>query len=297
MKKKLAQMHSEKKQKLFVFTPPIFFLIFFLLIPILNIFIFSFWSLDPQTGMMKADFNFNNYATFFSHFMYFQSFIRTIEITFKVTLITLILAYPTAYYIAFYVNPKIQSFLIFLIILPSWSSLLIRTFSWMSVLRADGFLDTIFKSIHLISEPLNILYTEKAVVLGLVHIYLPFMILPIFSNLKNFDISLLNAARVLGATSLRAFLRITLPISLPGIVTGVFLVGLPSFGAFIIPKLLGGTSDIMIGNVIEMQFKDVFNWPFGAAVAGIMTLILVISMYLFNRFIGLELISGAAKKR
>ena len=288
---------AREREKLFVLSPSLFFLVFFLIFPIINIFIFSFWSLDPDTGLMQSDFTLQNYLTFFSHFMYFHSLFRTVQITVVVTIVSLLLAYPTAYFIAFSVNPKIQSFLLFLVILPSWSSLLIRTYSWMSVLRVDGFLDSVLQSAHLTSQPLNLLYSKTAVIIGLVHIYLPFMILPIYSNLKNLDMSLLDAARALGASASRAFLRVTLPLSFPGIATGVFLVGLPSFGAFVIPKILGGTSDVMIGNVIDMQFKEVFNWPFGAAVAGMMTLMLLLSMYLFNRFIGLERLSGSTKER
>ena len=281
-------MLSSKREKIAILIPPLFFLLFFLVLPLINIFVFSFWSIDSNSGILKPDFTFSNYLIFFSKYMYLQSFLRTLEVTIIVVFITLVCAYPTCYFLAFFVQPKFQTFILFLVILPSWSSLLIRTFSWMVVLRPNGFIDYILNFMELYDQPLNLLYTKTAAIIGLVHIYLPFMILPIYSCLKNFDLSLISTARSLGASPIRAFLRITLPLSLSGVITGIFLVSLPVFGAFITPKLLGGTRDIMLGNVIEMQFKDLYNWPFGAAISSIITLILLLSLFLFNKFIGLN---------
>lgn len=284
---------SLKSEKIVILTPPIIFLLFFLVLPLINIFIFSFWSIDSKSGILRPDFTFSNYLLFFSKYMYLQSLIRTLEVTIVVVFVTVVCAYPTCYFLAFFVPPKLQTFFLFLVILPSWSSLLIRTFSWMVVLRQNGFLDYILNLMGLYDEPTNLLYTKTAAIIGLVHIYLPFMILPIYSCLKNFDVTLVSAARSLGASPFRAFLRITLPLSMSGVITGVFLVSLPVFGAFITPKLLGGTRDIMLGNVIEMQFKDLYNWPFGAAISSIITLILLLSLYVFNKFVGLNKIFNA----
>jgi ABC-type spermidine/putrescine transport system permease subunit I len=281
-------MTQKTISKFLVLSPPSIFLTMFLIVPLINIFVYSFWGIDPQTGMMRPGLNLDNYITFFSKYMYLQSFIRTIEVTSVVVCVCLIFAYPSAYYLAYSVSKKWQPFLLFLIILPSWSSLLIRTFSWMVVLRPNGFFDSYLKMLNLYDQPLSILYTKTAAIIGLIHIYLPFMILPIYSCLKNMDKNLILAARTLGATSTRAFLRITLPLSSAGIITGVFLVTLPVFGAFITPKLLGGTRDIMLGNVIEMQFKDLYNWPFGAAISSIFAIVILITLYFFDKVVGLD---------
>ncbi len=287
---------SRDREKFLVLGLPLAFLLLFLIAPLVNIFVYSFWSLDPATGMMKSDWTLRNYLKFFAHHMYLQSLQRTLEVTLLVTGISLLFAYPVAYFVAIFVDKRMQGLLLFLIILPSWTSLLIRSFSWMSVLRSEGFLDKLLLSVGFISQPMSLLYSKTAVVIGLIHIYLPFMILPIYSNLRNLDLSLLDAARDLGATAFRAFLRVTLPLSFPGIATGVFLVALPVFGAFVTPKILGGTGDVMIGNVIEIQFKGVFNWPFGAAIASMVALLLLASMFAFNRFVGMERLSGSSGK-
>jgi spermidine/putrescine transport system permease protein len=247
--------------------------------------------------MLKPDLTLKNYSTFFSHPMYFKSMKRTLEVTAIVTAISILIGYPTAYFIALGTGVRFHSFLLFMVILPSWSSLLIRSFSWMSILRDDGLLNSFLKATRIVPQPPTLLYTETGVIVGLLHIYLPFMIMPIYSSLKNLDLSLLEAAKDLGANAFRAFLRVTLPLSFSGIITGTFLVALPVFGAFITPKILGGTKDVMIGNLVEIQFKEIFNWPFGAAVGTIVTLLVLVTMFLFNKYIGAEQLYGPGKGR
>jgi ABC-type spermidine/putrescine transport system permease subunit I len=279
---------SSRREKILVLALPVAFLLAFVVIPLLNVFYYSLWSLDPVTGLMKPSLTLKNYIEFFSKTLYLEILRRTAEITVLATAIGLVVAYPIAYYVAILADKTWQPMLLFLIILPFWSSLLIRTFSWMTVLRENGFLDRLLLDLGLVSAPLSLLYSKTAVVIGLVHVFLPFMILPIYASLRNLDLALLEAARDLGATPLRAFVRVTLPLSLPGVAAGVLLFGLPAFGAFITPKLLGGTGDVMIGNVIEIQFKGIFNWPLGASVAALVTVLMLAGAFVFRRVIGVR---------
>jgi putrescine transport system permease protein len=173
--------------------------------------------------------------------------------------------------------------LLMLIILPFWTSFLIRVYSWMGILSQEGYLNQFLLGTGLISEPLTILNTNIAVYIGIVYTYLPFMILPIYSSLERLDISLLEAAEDLGCSRLQAFWLVTLPLSRPGMIAGSFLVFIPTLGEFVIPSLLGGSGTLMIGKVLWEEFFSNRDWPVASAVAVILLLILIIPIILFQR--------------
>jgi spermidine/putrescine transport system permease protein len=172
---------------------------------------------------------------------------------------------------------------LFLVILPFWTSFLVRTYAWMFLLRDTGLLNTILQSLHLIGEPLPLLYNNGAVLLGLVYGYLPFMILPLYSTLERLDPSLLEAAADLGAKPFTALLRVVIPLSAPGIRAGSILVFIPCVGAFLTPDLLGGGKTVMIGNLVQNQFTTARDWPFGSAISLAVMAIVVLLMIVFLR--------------
>jgi len=191
-----------------------------------------------------------------------------------VTVATAVLAYPVAYTIALVVSARWRSALLLLVIIPFWTSFLIRTYAWMVILRTEGLVNNVLVALHLIHEPL-LLYTPFAVFIGLVYGELPYMILPLYAVLQKLDRSLLEAAADLGAGRWRAFWRVTLPLSVPGLVAGCVLVFIPSIGSFITPDLLGGAKTIMVGNLIQNQFAAVRDQPFGSAVAFALTFVVL----------------------
>ena len=284
-------------EKVVVLSLPILFLVGFMVAPLFSIFVYSFYSLDSITGMMVQDFTLSNYMRFFQQPVFLGSLGRTVEITLAFSSISLVLSYPVAYFIAIKASPRWQLVLLFLVVLPSWTSFLIRNFSWMAVLRTNGFLDTILMDMGVIAEPASLLYTRPAVIIGLLHSYMPIMILGIYAGLRTLDMSLLEAARDLGATAARAFLRVTLPLSFPGIATGILLGGVPVLGSFLTPQILGGPGDLLIGNLIEIQFKEAFNWPLGAAMASVVTIVLLTGVFIFNRYVGLAGLSRSNELR
>jgi putrescine transport system permease protein len=171
-----------------------------------------------------------------------------------------------------------------LIILPFWTSFLLRVYAWVGLLKTNGVINNTLLALGLIDEPLTLLYTDFAVYIGIVYSYLPFMILPLYSNLEKHDLTLLEAAADLGARPFKAFLKVTLPLSMPGIVAGCLLVFIPAVGEFVIPSLLGRTDQLMIGTVLSAQFFGARNWPVAGAVAIVLLLVLLLPILLFQRY-------------
>jgi putrescine transport system permease protein len=198
------------------------------------------------------------------------------------TFLTLLVAYPMAYGMA-RAPEHWRATLLMLVILPFWTSFLIRVYAWMGILGKEGFLNAALLWLGLIDEPLTILNTNTAVYIGIVYTYLPFMILPIYSTLEKLDGSLLEAAEDLGCSRAQAFWLITIPLSRPGVIAGCFLVFIPTLGEFVIPSLLGGSNTLMIGKVLYEEFFSNRDWPVASAVAVILLLILVIPIVLFQR--------------
>jgi putrescine transport system permease protein len=214
--------------------------------------------------------------------LYWESYLYSLRIAALTTLAALAIGYPLAYAMA--AAPKRwQGILIVLVVLPFWTSFLIRVYAWIGILRPEGLLDTALAGLGLGGEPLRLLNTESAVLIGMVYSYLPFMVLPLFATLEKLDRSLLEAAADLGATPLRAFWSVTLPLSLPGILAGSALVFIPAIGEFVIPDLLGGPDTVMIGKVLWNEFFSNRDWPLASAVAIVLLIVLVLPLVLLQR--------------
>ena len=192
------------------------------------------------------------------------------------TALCLVISYPVAYYIAVVAPARRKNLLLALVVIPFWTSFLIRTYAWMLLLRTEGLINTLLLSTGLIDAPLNLLYNEMAVMVGLVYGELPFMILPLYASLEKLDLTLLEAAGDLGAHHASTFWRITVPLTMPGIVAGIVLVFIPSIGQFVVSDLLGGAKSMLAGNLIQNQFAVARNKPFGSAVAFELTAVVLV---------------------
>jgi spermidine/putrescine transport system permease protein len=244
-------------------------LVGFLLVPLLYLLAVSFAQRSPY-GMVEWVWGLRNYARAFEP-VYLEIYWRSIWMALLTTGLCILLGHPVAYTIALRVPPKWKSVLLLLVVIPFWTSFLIRTYAWMVILRTEGFINTSLQTLHLTDEPVRLLYTPLAVFIGLVYGELPFMILPLYAVLEMLDRSLLEAAQDLGARGWATFLKVTLPLSMPGLVAGSVLVFIPSIGAFITPDLLGGARTMIVGNLIQNQFAMVRDQPFGSAVAFLLT--------------------------
>ncbi|WP_323767659.1 ABC transporter permease subunit [Marinovum sp.] len=229
-----------------------------------------------------SDLDMENFTWLTTDDLYWKAYLSSVRIAFISTLLTLVAGYPIAYAMA-RANPEWRPTLLMLVILPFWTSFLIRVYAWMGILSNEGLLNGLLLQIGLISEPLTILNTNTAVYIGVVYTYLPFMILPIYSALEKMDDSLLEAAEDLGCSRLQAFWLVTVPLSKQGIIAGCFLVFIPVVGEFVIPSLLGGSGTLMIGKVLFEEFFNNRDWPVASAVAVILLLILIVPIVLFQR--------------
>lgn len=229
-----------------------------------------------------AKLDFENYRFIFSDDLYLNAYWSSLKIAGLSTLITLLVAYPVAYGMA-RAPREWQPTLMMLVILPFWTSFLIRVYAWIGILKKEGLLNLFLMNIGAINEPLTILNTTTAVCIGIVYSYLPFMILPIYSSLEKMKPSLIEAAEDLGCPPWRAFWQVTFPLSLPGVIAGCFLVFIPAVGEFVIPDLLGGSDTLMIGKTLWSEFFNNRDWPVASAVAVVLLLVLVIPIVLFQR--------------
>ena len=237
---------------------------------------------DTGIGAFLADLDFENFTFLTTDDLYWKAYLSSLKIAVVSTLLTLLIGYPIAYSMA-RATPEWRPTLLMLVILPFWTSFLIRVYAWMGILSNEGLLNQFLIWSGLISEPLTILNTNTAVYIGIVYTYLPFMILPIYATLEKMDDSLLEAATDLGCTRTSAFWLVTIPLSKPGIIAGCFLVFIPTLGEFVIPSLLGGSQTLMIGKVLWEEFFNNRDWPVASAVAIILLLILIIPIILFQR--------------
>jgi spermidine/putrescine transport system permease protein len=277
----LALFHSRPRLQLAALLGPgALWLLFFFLAPLLIMFSYSFMKRGIYGGV-EPGFTFEHYLRFFDS-LYLLILARTTAYAIVCTILCLLLGYPVAYAIAR--GGHWRNLLLFLVILPFWTSFLVRTFAMIFLLRDTGLINSALMAIGLVSEeaPLPLLYTPTAVMMGLVYGFLPFMVLPIYSSLEKLDLSLLEAAEVLGARPTARFFRVTLPLSMPGVVAGCLLVFIPALGSFLTSDLLGGAKQMMIGNLVQQQFTSARNWPFGSAASfAVMTLVLgAVMLYL-----------------
>ena len=228
-----------------------------------------------------AELSFDNYVWLTEDNLYIRSYLSSLWIAGTSMLITLVVGYPIAYGMAR--APKAwRPTLLMLVILPFWTSFLIRVYAWIGILKKEGLLNLLLTNLGIIDQPLTILNTNTAVYIGIVYSYLPFMVLPLYSALEKLDESLLEAAEDLGCTPLKAFWLVTFPLSLPGVVAGCFLVFIPAVGEFVIPDLLGGSETLMIGKTLWVEFFANRDWPVSSAVAVLLLLLLIVPIVLFQ---------------
>jgi spermidine/putrescine transport system permease protein len=254
-------------------VPLSFWMIAFIALPLLYIIFMSFLQRGEDGGLVYS-FTLSNY-TRMGNPLYIKIFYDSLKIAFITTLLTLIFGYPFAYF-ATKISKRFRILVLMIIIIPFWTNSLIRAYGWMVLLRTEGLFNNILISLHLIKEPLKMLYTYGAVLIGMVYTLFPFMVLPLYNSIEKLDKSYLEAAKDLGASRWKAFLTITIPLTMPGIISGTILVFIPSIGLFYIPDLMGGSKVILIGNLIKNQFLQSRDWPFGAALSIMMIFISLI---------------------
>ncbi|QDC09640.1 ABC transporter permease [Oceanicola sp. D3] len=257
---------SDAKKGLLLAAPPGLYAVLLLAVPLGAVLLLSFWSQDFLT--LDRTFTLKNYREAFTEPLYMLLLGRSLLISGAVTLATVVLAFPIAYFVSFYVRPERKSLWIFLITIPFWTSYLIRVFLWKVILGYNGVLNSSLQGLGIIDEPLTfILYNANAVVITLAHAFAPFAILPIFVALEKIDRSLLEASRDLGEGMFRTFTRVTLPLAMPGVVAAILIVFIPTIGDYVTPRLVGGPDGLMIANMIQTQFLKLNNAPMGAALA------------------------------
>jgi spermidine/putrescine transport system permease protein len=254
-------------------------LLVFFLIPILIMLVYSVMPRGIYGGVERG-FTLEHYRRFFDP-LYLDILQRTFVWSIACTVICLLLGYPVAYVIAR--GGRWKNLLLFLVVLPFWTSFLVRTFAMIFLMRDTGFINIWLLKLGLVQDPITMLYTPFAVMAGLVYGFLPFMILPIYASLEKLDLSLLEAAEVLGARPAARFRRVTLPLSMPGVVAGCLLVFLPALGSFLTSDLLGGAKQLMIGNLVQNQFSAARNWPFGSAASFIVMTLVLAAVMLYLR--------------
>ncbi len=268
------------KTLLILLLPATIWLLIFFVVPLIIVLIYSFLERGTYGGV-TWEFTLKNYQRL-ANDLYGNIIWRSLGLASLTTLICLIIGYPIAFLIAT-ISGRWRNLLLFLVIIPFWTNFLVRTYAGMVILRSEGVINTFLQSLNLISEPLNLLFTPFAVLVGLIYGYLPFMILPLYATIERLNFSLVEAAQDLGANHIKTFFRIILPLTLPGIMAGSVLVFIPALGAFITPDILGGAKTVMVGNLIQNQFLQARDWPFGSALSmGLMILVLIPVMIYFR---------------
>ena len=273
-------MNTLKRNILLI--PGLAWIFIFLILPCILIISLSFFERGIYGGI-DYNFNFENYSRVVE-FTYLKILLNSSKIAFLSGFFAVLFGYPAAYFI--YKAPaKYQIALLFLVMLPFWSNYLIRTYAWMVLLNNQGLINTILINLNIIKEPLNILYTEFSVIIGLIYNYLPFVILSIYSSVSKLDQNLIEASKDLGGSSIKTFFLVTLPLTLPGVAAGFIFVFVLSIGNFITPDLLGGGKFLMIGNLIYDQFLSARDWPFGASLSFVLISIMLFLLFLQAVFV------------
>lgn len=254
----------------------------FVLIPNLGVIGISFLTRD-EADFINFTLTLDSYKKLFSA-LYLQVFFKTFIIALSVTIVCLFFSYPFVYTISHTIQNKVlKDFLLILVIIPFWTSSLIRTYSMMLVLRANGLLNNLLLNLGVINEPLDLLYNWFAVIIGLIYSSLPFMILPLYAAFEKLDHSYIDAAQDLGADKLDTLTKVIIPLTKPGIAAGCILVFLSTLGMFFIPELLGGSKEILVGNLVKNQFLVARDWPFGTAITTMLTILVIVLMVFYAR--------------
>ena len=263
---------SSHRTTYWLLTPGILWSVAFLFIPLIVVGVISFATRGTYGGVIWQ-FNLENYRDLW-HVVYARIFGQSLVLAFLTTVICLVMGFPLAYYIA-RLSPRWQAVWLMLIMIPFWTNFLVRTYAWMFILRTEGLLNTLLLGLGVITTPLDLLYTDKAVLIGLVYGYLPFMVLPLYATLERLDPALVEAAKDLYANQWSVFRRVIVPLAKPGIIAGCLLVFIPSLGAFITPDLLGGARNMMVGNLIQHEYLVARDWPLGSAISLILLIVVI----------------------
>jgi spermidine/putrescine transport system permease protein len=267
--------------KTMVSVPPLLWVGFFLLLPYALMLAHSFWTV--RDGVIVHQWSLGNYAELFAKPVYLEVLFRTLRIAGAVTLCSLFLGYPLAYYLAFHAGAH-KDLLYQLVIMPLWVSYLVRGYAWKTILGSEGVLNGFLQYVHLTHEPVGfLLYSPFAVVLVLTHIYTPFVFLPIYASLEHIPRPLVEASQDLGAGPFKTFLRVILPLSMPGLIAGATFAFVLSLGDFLAPLLVGGASGTMIANIVQSLFGAAYDWPLGATISMCILLLTVTLLFLTER--------------
>jgi len=273
-------MYSRAYKSL-VSLPPLLWVGLFLLLPYALMLAHSFWVV--RDGFIVHQWNLQNYRTLATNPVYAQVLLRSMRIAASVTLCSLLLGYPLAYYLSFHAGAR-REILYQLVIVPLWVSYLVRGYAWKTILGSDGVLNGFLQYLHLTNEPVGfLLYSPFAVILMLTHIYTPFVFLPIYAALEHIPRPVVEASQDLGANPFKTFLRVILPLSLPGLLAGATFAFVLSLGDFLAPLLVGGASGTMIANIVQSLFGAAYDWPLGAAISVCILLITVTLLFLTER--------------
>jgi len=287
---KFATLTQDQTRSIKLLGLPLIYALLLLAVPLGSIVLFSFWTQDFMT--VDTTFTTANYREIWDSPIYSLLLRRSLMVSGVVTAVTVLLAYPVAYFISFHVHPSKKSIWLFLITIPFWTSYLIRVFLWKVILGYNGVINSGLLQLGIIDEPLTfILYNVNAVIITLAHAFAPFAILPIFVVLEKIDRSLLEASQDLGETKFSTFLRVTLPLSMPGVVGAVLIVFIPTIGDYVTPELMGGAGGKLIANMIQTQFLQLNNAPLGAALA-IVAMICVTAISLIFVFLNRKYLRG-----
>jgi spermidine/putrescine transport system permease protein len=265
--------------KLLVSAPPLLWVALFLLLPYALMFVHSFWLV--RDGFIVHQWNLQNYAKLFQNPVYLEVLFRTMRIAASVMFLSLLLGYPLAYYMSFHAGVR-KELLYQLVIIPLWVSYLVRGYAWKTILGYDGVLNGFLQYLHLTREPVSFfLYSPFAVILTLTHIYTPFVFLPLYASLEHIPRNVIEASHDLGASPRATFLRVILPLSLPGLLAGATFAFVLTLGDFLAPLLVGGPSSVMIANIVQNLFGTAYDWPLGAAIS-VCILVLIVALLLLS---------------
>lgn len=263
-------------------VPCLLFLVLFFFVPL---------AMFLSNAFFDPGFTLEHFEKAFTRPLYMNTLVKTLKLSLTTTIVCVILAYPVAFVVT-HTSGKVKTAILILVLIPFWTNILVRMFAWLAILGRNGVINSNLIAMGAIDEPISLLYNYFAVVLGMTHYMLPFMILPIYSVMAAIPANLTDAAANLGATPFRAFLRVFLPLSLPGVGAGCLLVFILSLGFFITPALMGGAKDTMFAQIIEIQINQMLNWGFAAALSTILLVLTIILYLVYDRLLGVDRIYG-----
>lgn len=276
----MAAVKAESRRGFRIGLPAYVYLVLFFALPLVLVFVYSFASRSATGLTVLRNWNIDSYERIFTTPLVFEIISRSLLLALTTTAICLLVSYPFAYYIATS-SPRIRNLLLVLVMIPFWSNFLVRTYAWRVLLGTDGVISQISQALG--GEPIRVLFTNGAVLIGLVYGFLPFMVLPLYAAIERLDWDLVEAARDLYANGWTAFRKVTLPLSMPGVVAGSILVFIPSLGAYVTPAILGGARTVLLGDYIVSQFLAARNWPFGSALSFVVMFVMLLATMFYFR--------------